>query len=255
MDGVIPELKEVMNGLDDPVICFSGGLDSTVLLRNAKEYCNSFIALFIRLPMNTERQVDVAKAVAEHLDIPLRMETLTWDDLKGIEDNGPDRCYICKKAIYTKAFSFAESIGSHIVLAGDNADDDISKRPGHRAGIESGIRNPLREAGIGKRRVIQAIDEMRFPFPMIKDTCMATRYPEGRIIGEKEMRFAEDCEASVRKVSGLGQLRIRIDGNTALVQTDASELPEMVRKRTQITYELKSRGLDCDLDLEPYKGQ
>ena len=115
--------------------------------------------------------------------------------------------------------------------------------------------NPLKEAGIGKSRIIKAVEELDLPFPMFKDTCMATRYLTGYMIGEKEMRFAEECEASVRKVSSLRQLRIRIDGDRALVQTDESELPEMIRHRTQITYELRSRGLDCDLDLEPYKGQ
>ena len=254
MDGMITELKDVMGGLADPVICFSGGLDSTVLLRNAKEYCRSFTALFIRLPMNTERQVDTAKRVAEQLGVPLRIDALTWDDIKGIENNGPDRCYICKRAIYTKAFSIADSMGSKIVLAGDNADDDVTKRPGHRAGVELNVMNPLREAGIGRRRIIQAIDEMDFPFPMIKDTCMATRYPEGHIIGEKEMRFAEDCEKAVREVSRLKQLRIRYDGNIATVSTDPSEMGEMYRLRTQISYELKARGMECHLDIEGYKG-
>ena len=253
MDGKIPELKDALSSLSHPVVCFSGGLDSTVLLRNVAEYCDSFTALFIRLPMNTERQVDIAEKVASHLGVPLRVETLTWDDLKGIERNGSDRCYICKKAIYAMAFSVAATVDSNIVLAGDNADDDITKRPGHRAGVESGVMNPLREANIGKRRVIQAIKEMELPFPMVKDTCMATRYPENHVIGEKEMRFAEECEQAVRKVSGLEQLRIRYNGNIATVTTDPSEMGEMFRLRTQISYELKSRGLECALDTEGYK--
>ena len=254
MDGIIPELKERMGSLSEPVICFSGGLDSTVLARNAKEFCPSFTLLFIRLPMNSQRQIDAAVRIAKYLGIPLRVEKLDWDDLNGVETNGPDRCYHCKDAIFSKAEQVCREIGSDVIVAGDNADDMDSQRPGHRAGREHGVINPLKDAGIGKFRVKQAISEMDLPVDMIKDTCMATRYPLDRPIGEREMRFVEDCEAAVRKVSGLKQLRVRIDGNRATVSTDVSETGDMVRYITKINYELKSRGLECDLDLDGYKG-
>ena len=252
MNGIIEELRPMLATLKHPIVCFSGGCDSTALLRNALEFCDDVTALLVELPMNTQRQIESAKRIAEHLGADLTVARLGWDNLKGIESNGPDRCYICKSAIYSLAKAIA--IDSP-VIAGDNADDRDNERPGHRAAKEKGVINPLKEAGIGKSRIIKAVEELDLPFPMFKDTCMATRYPTGYMIGEKEMRLAEECEASVRKVSGLRQLRIRIDGDRALVQTDESELPEMIRRRTQITYELRSRGLDCDLDLEPYKGQ
>ena len=254
MDGIIPELKERLDSLKNPVICFSGGLDSTVLVRNAKEFCHEFTVLFVRLPMNSQRQVDAAKRVAECLGVPLRIEHLGWGDLKGVEKNGPDRCYHCKDAIFRTAERVCREIGSNVIIAGDNADDMDSERPGHRAAKEHNVINPLKEAGIGKSRVKQSIAEMELPVIMIKDTCMATRYPLNHPIGEKEMRFAEECEAAVRKVSGLKQLRIRIDGGRATVSTDISETGEMVRNITKINYELKSRGLECDLDLSGYKG-
>ena len=250
MDGIIPELEGILRPLNDPVLCFSGGLDSTVLLRNMKEFCKGFTVLFVRLPMNSERQVRTAKDIADYLDVPLRIETVGWDGLKGIENNGPDRCYVCKRAIY----SFAKAIADgNPILSGDNMDDRDSERPGHRAGKELGVVNPFKDARIGKTGIRKALAEMELPFVMVKDTCMATRYPEGTFIGEREMRFAEGCESAVRKVSGLKQVRVRIHGDRALVQTDGSELDEMIRRRTQITYELKSRGLDCDLDLRAYE--
>ena len=254
MDGIIPELKERLESLRGPVICFSGGLDSTVLARNAKEFCPSFTLLFIRLPMNSQRQIDAAVKIADSLDIPLRMESLDWGDLKGVETNGPDRCYHCKDAIFSLVERIRSETGSDAIVAGDNADDMDSLRPGHRAGREHGIINPLSDAGIGKSRVKLAISEMDLPVEMIEDTCMATRYPVNHPIGERGMRFVEDCEAAVRKVSGLKQLRVRIDGNRATVSTDVSETGEMVRYMTKINYELRSRGLECDLDLHGYKG-
>jgi len=250
MDGIIPELEGILRPLQNPVLCFSGGLDSTVLLRNLKEYCPDFTVLFVNLPMNSQRQIGLARDIAEFFEIPLRIETLGWGDLKGIENNGPDRCYICKRAIYSLASEIAKG---GPVLSGDNMDDMDSERPGHRAGKELGVLNPFKDASTGKARIKKALAEIDLPFVMVKDTCMATRYPEGTLIGEKEMRFAEECEAAVRKVSGLKQVRVRINGERALVQTDESELGEMVRRRTQITYELKARGLDCDLDLNAYR--
>ena len=254
MNGIIPELEESLHSLKKPVICFSGGMDSTVLARNAKEYCSDFTLLFIRLPMNSQRQVDAAVSVADALDLPLRMERLGWDDLKGVETNGPDRCYHCKDAIFRKAEEVCRDAGSGTILAGDNADDLDSQRPGHRAALEHGVINPLKDAGIGRGRVRKCLDEMHLPIVIIKDTCMATRYPTGHPIGEREMRFVEDCEAAVRKVSGLRQLRVRIYGGRATVTTDISETGEMMRHLTKINYELRSRGLECDPDLEGYKG-
>ena len=251
MNGIVAELGPILGSMKDPVVCYSGGLDSTVLIRNAAEFCDGFTALFVRLPMNSSRQLEVAEGVAESLGIDLTVAELGWDDLAGVERNDADRCYLCKTAIYRKARDIA---GTSPILAGNNADDSDTYRPGHRAGREQGVIDPLKEAGIGRKRVIQAVDELHLPFQMVKDTCMATRYPLGRPIGEREMRFVEDCESAVRKVSGLHQLRVRIDGGRALVQTSEPEMGEMVRRRTQITYELRSRGLDCDLDLEPYKG-
>ena len=254
MDGIIPELKEKLKCLKNPVICFSGGMDSTVLVRNAKEFCPDFTVLFVKLPMNSQRQIDAALKVAESLDIKLRIEELSWDGLKGVETNGPERCYYCKDAIFSVAEKVCKEICSEAIIAGDNADDLDSERPGHRAAKEHGVINPLKEAGIGKARVKKSIAEMDLPIAIIKDTCMATRYPLNHPIGDKEMRFVEDCEAAVRKVSGLKQLRVRIDGNKATVSTDISETSEMVRQITKINYELKSRGLECDLDLNGYKG-
>lgn len=252
MDGIIPELRPVLSRYDRPVVCFSGGLDSTVLLRNAIEFCKNPVALFVRLPMNTARQIEATIRIAEHLDAELRLEPLGWSDLKGIEGNGPDRCYVCKRAIFSKALDVAKDYGN-VVFAGDNADDRYDERPGHRAGRELGIVNPLREADIGRGKVKAAISEMELPVIMIKDTCMATRYPVGNPIGEREMRFAEECESAVRKVSGLKQLRIRYNGSDCMVTTDRSEIHEMVRHITQITYELKSRGLRCDFDPKGYE--
>ena len=254
MDGIIPELKEILQDLKDPVICFSGGMDSTVLVRNAREFCSDFTALFVRLPMNSQRQIDAAIQVARHLRVPLRIEVLGWDALKGVENNGADRCYHCKDAIFSMAEKVCKETGSEVIVAGDNADDLDSERPGHRAAREHGVINPLKEAGIGKARVKRSLAEMDLPFEIVKDTCMATRYPQNHHIGEKEMRFVEDCEAAVRKVSGLKQLRVRIDGDRATVSTDISETGDMVRYMTKINYELKSRGLECDLDLNGYKG-
>ena len=250
MDGIIAELGPILASYHNPVICFSGGLDSTALLRNALEFCDDVTALFVKLPMNSQRQIESARKVAEYLGADLIIAELGWDDLKGIERNDENRCYICKTAIYALANAIAA--GSP-VLAGDNADDKDDERPGHRAAKEKSVINPLKIANIGKSRVIRAVEEMQLPVPMFKDTCMATRYPVSHAITERDLRFVEECEASVRKISGLKQLRIRINGNRAMVQTDVSEIPEMVRYRTQITYELKSRGLDCDLDLEGYK--
>ena len=107
MDGIIAELGPILASYHNPVVCFSGGLDSTALLRNALEFCDDVTALFVKLPMNSQRQIESARKVAEYLGADLTIAELGWDDLKGIERNDENRCYICKTAFYALANAIA----------------------------------------------------------------------------------------------------------------------------------------------------
>lgn len=256
MNGIIPELVQALKELGGGAICFSGGLDSTVLLRNAMEAVpERYFPVFFRMPMNTERQIVSARRIASFLGCELSVIDLCWNDLPGVELNGPDRCYRCKTAMYAAASAFASSRGVSAVLAGENADDAHSDRPGRRAGKEKGIICPLEELDIGRAAIEAAVKELELPVPMFKDTCLATRYPVGEPIDEYSMRFAESCEDTVRVISDVHQLRVRIDGSEATLQTDPSETWKLERHLPEIEGTFMMKGLKVTIDRNGYENK
>lgn len=257
MNGIIPDLFDRFASMKRAVICFSGGLDSTVLLNNAvRALPDDHLAVFAILPMTTQRQIDVAKKIVSTIGANAIFVEIGWSEMKGVEKNGPDRCYLCKTSIYEKVRAIASERGFSVVVAGENADDVENERPGRKAGRENGIVCPLLDLGIGRDRVIQCVNEIGFPFPMIKDTCMATRYSEGIPINEEMMRDAEECEESIRSATGVIQLRVRFNGNEATVLTDLKENGKLLDNVDIIRKILNDKGIDnVTVDSKGYHGK
>ena len=252
-DGIIPELTERLKGLTGSVICFSGGLDSTVLLRNALEADpDGFVAVFAELPMTTVRQKDAARRIALSLGTQAEEVRIWWDALGEVRSNGPDRCYHCKRAIYMHARKIADNLGFVNVLCGDNADDGI--RPGTRAADELNVISPLSELGIGRDTVIKALESMELPVRIFKDTCLATRYPEGERLTDGMLRFAEGCESIVRTITDVGLLRVRLDADgNALIQTDPDEIERVEHHLKEIESSFILKGIKkTEIDKNGY---
>jgi uncharacterized protein len=257
MNGILPELTDRFRDLGSVAVCFSGGLDSTVLLANAMAAVpEGTLAVMADLPMLSRSQRLHATAVAEYLGIKPFVVKIGWNDLDGVRMNGSDRCYHCKTAIYRAVSRIADGRGIANIVAGDNADDDPADRPGMRAGEEFGIIRPLRELGIGRDTVIACIAEMNLPVEMVKSTCLATRFPEGRPIGEKEMRSAERIEQRIEKLTGVRQLRVRFGSEKAVVLSGPEETDLLLKNKDAIADILAGEGYaEMSIDREGYRGR
>lgn len=250
----IPELLNLFKDMGRTAVCFSGGLDSTFLAAHAREALGEdSMAVMADMPTLSDVQREMAKNGAEASGIVLATIPISREDLREISDNGERRCYLCKKAIFSAVREAAGSRGFRNIVSGENADDDLSDRPGMSAGREAGIRYPLIELGIGRSTVERFVSSMgleRMPF---KETCLLTRFPTGTPVSEKDLRFAEACERSVRDITGIGLVRVRISGLTCTVVPSRREKRLLFEKGDAVISALENMGLTgISLDPEGY---
>jgi uncharacterized protein len=244
MNRTIPRLIEWFRDAGDAAVCFSGGLDSTVLLGNAVcSIPDRCVAVFVDVPMLSERQRLIARELIDVIGARAVTVRLDWTDIPGLESNGTDRCYLCKKAIYSSVREIADDLGIVNIVAGENIDDDADDRPGRRAGSEIGVRYPFVDTAIGRTEIEDSVSEMDLPFPMIKDTCMATRFGYGTHLDSEKVRIAAQCENDIREATGVGLIRVRFRDDTATVVAYPNEIDLLKRNEGDISRILGSAGI------------
>jgi uncharacterized protein len=254
---IVSSLHRYIGGLgaERIAVAYSGGYDSTFLLRSVSAVIpGGCTGVFVDSPLISERQRLAALNIAGHLGLSVIVAEIGWEDLPGVRENTPDRCYRCKTAIYRIVRETAEEIGADVCMDGENADDLADDRPGRRAALEHGILSPFAVLGIGRRDIVDAVGSMGIPEMIVKDTCMATRIRTGLPFSDRELRLAEDCESFIRNVTGVRQLRVRLDGRNATILTAPDETAGLMMSSDIIFRELRRKGLDPSVDPNGYKG-
>ena len=249
----IGRLKGRLLELGSCAVCFSGGLDSTVLIDIAhRTLGDNAVAVLVDVPMMADRQRDSAIAVAESIGCRLVRTTAGIDELDGILANRHDRCYICKTVMYRKIREVADDLEIQHVINGEIVDDLSEDRPGMVAGKEAGIVTPLIDAGIHREDIVRYLEGMDLPLTLVKDTCMLMRYPEGTPVTIDDLRTVEELEAIVRDRLGLRQLRIRWIEEGFSIQTSSAEQKILREGFETIRKELESYGLKFSLNPIAY---
>ena len=181
---------------------------------------------------------------------------ITGDEilLEGFRTNPPDRCYHCKKHLFSKIEEIRRQEGHEVVLDGSNVDDLSDFRPGLRALEELGVRSPLQEAGLGKSEIRALSHEMglrTWNKPSL--ACLASRIPYGTEITEEALTRIDRCEAFLlERVQG--SVRVRYHGNLARIEVATAAFPELLTHREAIVGFLKQQGFAyVTLDLEGYR--
>ena len=256
-DEKLAALRDTLGRIGRVVVAFSGGVDSTFLLRIAHDVLGDrAFAVTARLSTFPDRELDEAAAFCKGLGV--RHEILDFDAfaIPRFAENTPDRCYFCKRAIFSAFRSFADANGCAAVLEGSNRDDDGDFRPGRRALRELGILSPLRDAGLGKADIRLLSAEMGLPTASKPSfACLATRFPYGeRLTPEAVERVGRAEQALLDLDAGLSQVRVRVHGPVARIEVPENDLPAVVSRHEEIVAALKRLGFAyVSLDLRGYR--
>ena len=231
-------------------LAFSGGVDSAYLLYAAVRSGADVTAYYVHTAFQPRFELEDAKRLARELGA--KMQILEVDILcrDAVTANPTDRCYHCKKAIFSAILEAAKGEGYDLILDGTNASDDASDRPGMRALRELEVRSPLREAGLTKGEIRRLSKEAGlFTHDKPAYACLATRIPTGEFITADKLQKTEAAETWLAQL-GLRDFRVRLLDGSAKLQVTEKDLETVLRRRQEIVTELKNYYKSVLLDLE-----
>ena len=248
-------LKEFFSQHPKAAAAFSGGTDSAFLLWAAREYGCQVQAYYVKTAFQPAFELEDAQALAQALSIPLTVLELDIFSCPEAVANGPDRCYFCKRTLFTQLWSRARRDGHTLLLDGTNASDNAGDRPGMRALRELEVRSPLRECGVTKDQVRRLSREAGlFTWDKPAYACLATRVPTGTAVTPEALQRVENAENILFKM-GFSDFRIRLLGKNALLQLPESQMDRLLPRRAEILERLKPCFSKLYLDLEARHGQ
>lgn len=243
-------LKEFFNANPEAAVAFSGGADSAYLLWAAKKYGRKVKAYYVKSDFQPAFELKDAKRLAEELEVEIEIIKLDVLSCTDVSSNPSDRCYHCKKMIFTALIEAAERDGFKLVIDGTNASDNLSDRPGVRALRELSVRSPLLECGISKKQ-LRALSKEAGLFTHDKPAyaCLATRIPTGEEITAEKISKTEAAESFLFSI-GLSDFRVRYSGGLARLQLRSQDIAAVIENRGLIVKELKKYYSGLVLDLE-----
>lgn len=231
-------------------LAFSGGVDSAYLLYAAIKAGCDVHAYYVKSAFQPEFELEDAKNLTKELGA--NMTVLELDVLSNsvIRKNPANRCYHCKKLIFSKIIEAALSDGYELLIDGTNASDDADDRPGMQALNELQVHSPLRSCGITKDNVRQLSKDARlFTWNKPAYACLATRIPTDEEITIKKLTATEKAESALTDL-GFTDFRIRLSGKDAKIQIREEQLEKLLLYRKEILEKLKPYYSAITVDLE-----
>lgn len=249
------ELSEFFTQHLRVALAFSGGVDSAYLLYAAVKSGAQVQAYYVKTAFQPRFEYEDALRLAEQLGAPLT--TLRLDVLEDadVTANPANRCYYCKRRIFTAITSAARRDGFQILLDGTNASDQGSDRPGMKALQELSVLSPLRLCGLTKDEIRRRSRQAGL-FTWNKPTyaCLATRIPTGTAITQADLEKTERCEAFLME-QGFSGFRVRLMDGCARLEMPEDQLPALLAQREAVVCELKKDYKKVLLDLEVRREQ
>ena len=247
--------SSIIKDFERVLVAFSGGIDSTLVLRIAQEQLGpNAVAITAVSPSLANSDLEAARGIASEIGVVHELVRSTEMEDPRYQRNDSQRCYFCKTNVYQCLIDYAKTEGFAWILDGTNADDIGDHRPGLRAAREHGVRSPLQEAGIGKEEIRDWARELGLSnWNRPANACLSSRVPYGSEVTPEKLAQVEKAEAALRGL-GFRELRVRHHDQVARIEVSQDELARAVEYGAQITTAMKNAGFPyATLDLAGFR--
>jgi len=253
-------LEEIITDLtkEDVAVAFSGGVDSSLLLQlcitGAQKHHTKVHAVTFVTELQPKEDISITERVCKEMGATHKVLYLDQLAIPEVKENHTDRCYHCKKELFSQLIRYAHTQQVHTVIDGTNADDMNSYRPGIRAIEELGVISPLRLAQMSKQEVrsfskILHISVANRP----SSPCLSTRFPYNTTLDSKRIEMVGKAEDFL-KTFIQGNIRVRISDFHARIECEKEAFPLLLAHNDDIVSQLKALGFDfITLDLEGFR--